>query len=65
MLEQVNSMVEIIRECAQVTNEDIHSVDWLFLISQSIYWLKTLNTIGKTDAAKWIIVIIVGKEYLK
>ena len=40
---------------AQVTNEDIHSLDWLFLISQSIYWLKTLDTTGKTNASGLII----------
>ncbi|MGH4123846.1 MAG: DNA polymerase III subunit beta [Clostridium sp.] len=55
MLNQVNYMVETIIKHAQVTNEDIHSVDWLFLISQSIYWLKTLDTTGKTNAAKWVI----------
>lgn len=55
MLSQVNSMIETIVKYAQVTNEDIHSVDWLFLISQSIYWLKTLDINGKTNSAKWII----------
>lgn len=55
MLTQVDSMIETIRKYAQVTNEEIHSVDWLFLISQSIYWLKTSNTTGKTNAAKWIL----------
>lgn len=55
MLSQVNSMIETIKKYARITNEDIHSVDWLFLISQSIYWLKTLNTDGKTNTAKWII----------
>lgn len=55
MLSQVNSMIETIRKYAQVTNEGIHSVDWLFLISQSIYWLKTLDTNGKTNASRWII----------
>jgi hypothetical protein len=55
MLAQVDSMIETIRKYAQVTDEDIHSVDWLFLISQSIYWLKTLDTTGKTNAAKWVI----------
>ena len=55
MLAQVDSMIETIRKYAQVTDEDIHSVDWLFLISQSIYWLKTLDTTGKTIAAKWVI----------
>lgn len=55
MLSQVNSMIETIVKYAQVTNEDIHSIDWLFLISQSIYWLKTLEINGKTNSAKWII----------
>lgn len=55
MLAQVNSMIEIIRKYAQVTDEDIHSVDWLFLICQSIYWLQTLDTTGKTNAAKWVV----------
>lgn len=55
MLGQVNSMIATIRKYAQATNEDIHSIDWLFLISQSIYWLKTLDTDGKTNASRWII----------
>jgi hypothetical protein len=55
MLNQVNFMIETVIKHAQVTNEDIHSIDWLFLISQSIYWLKTLDTTGKTNAAKWVI----------
>lgn len=55
MFNQVDFMIETIIKHAQVTNEDIHSVDWLFLISQSIYWLKTLDTTGKTNAAKWVI----------
>lgn len=55
MLFQVNSMIETVRKYAQVTNEDIHSIDWLFLVSQSIYWLKTLDTDGKTNASRWII----------
>lgn len=55
MLSQVNSMIETIRKYAQVTNEDIHSIDWLFLICQSIYWLKTSDVDGKTNASKWII----------
>lgn len=55
MLIQVDSMIDAIRKYAQVTNEGIHSVDWLFLICQSIYWLKMLETTGKTNAAKWVI----------
>jgi len=55
MLTQVNSMIETIRKYALITNENIHSIDWLFLISQTIYWLKTLETTGKTNAANWII----------
>jgi len=55
MLTQVNSMIETIKKHAQITNEDIHSMDWLFLISQSIYRLKTSDTTGKTDAARWVI----------
>jgi len=55
MLFQVNSMIETIIKYAQVTNEDIHSIDWLFLISQSIYYLKTLEIDGKTNSAKWIV----------
>ena len=54
MLAQVDSMIETIRKYAQVVKEDIHSLDWLFLICQSIFWLKTLNVTGKTNAAKWL-----------
>ncbi|WP_160673559.1 nucleotidyltransferase domain-containing protein [Clostridium sp. C8-1-8] len=54
MLSQVNHMIDTIREYAKTTDEDIHSVDWLFLISQSIYWLKSSNVTGKTNSAKWI-----------
>ncbi|MCM1990121.1 GNAT family N-acetyltransferase [Oceanirhabdus seepicola] len=55
MLTQVNSMIETIRKHAQITNEDVHSIDWLFLISQSIYWIKTSDIAGKTNAARWIV----------
>lgn len=55
MLNKVNSLIETIRKYATITNEGIHSLDWLFLISQSIYWLKLLDITGKTAAAKWIV----------
>lgn len=55
MLEQVESMIETIKKYAVRTDRDIHSVDWLFLISQSIYWLKTGKTTGKTHAARWVL----------
>ncbi|QAA33042.1 nucleotidyltransferase domain-containing protein [Clostridium manihotivorum] len=55
MLSQVNNMIDTIRKYAKTTDEDIHSMDWLFLISQSIYWLKSYNVTGKTNSAKWIL----------
>jgi predicted nucleotidyltransferase len=55
MLAQVASMIETIRKHAAETDRDIHSADWLFLISQSLYWLKTGRTTGKTPAAQWVL----------
>lgn len=55
MLVQVESMLETIRKYAVKTDKDIHSADWFFLISQSIYWLKTGKTTGKTQSAQWIL----------
>lgn len=55
MLAQVASLVGTIRKHAVKTDRDIHSADWLFLISQSLYWLKTGRTTGKTLAAQWVL----------
>jgi hypothetical protein len=55
MLAQVDNMIETIEKYAKVTNEHIHSADWLFLICQSIYWLKTSDITGKANAGKWVI----------
>ena len=55
MLEQVESMIRTIRKYAVKTDRDIHSADWFFLISQSIYWLKTRKTSGKTQSAQWVL----------
>ncbi len=55
MREQVLNMITMIRKHAAVTDENIHSADWLFLITQSIYWLKTARTTGKSLSAKWVL----------
>jgi GrpB-like predicted nucleotidyltransferase (UPF0157 family) len=55
MISQVNHMINTVQRYAQITNEKIHSVDWLFLICQSIYWLKTNHVTGKSHAAQWVI----------
>ena len=54
MLEQVRTMIQTIRKYAVKTDKDIHSADWFFLITQSIYWLKTGKTTGKTQSAQWV-----------
>lgn len=55
MVSQVNHMINTVQYHAQTTSENIHSIDWLFLISQSIFWLKTSNVTGKSLAAQWVI----------
>lgn len=55
MLEQVRTMIQTIRKYAVKTDKDIHSADWFFLITQSIYWLKTAKTTGKTQSAQWVL----------
>lgn len=55
MMEQVQNMIGIIRKHGLNTSEGIHSADWLFLITQSIYWLRTSDTTGKTLSAKWVL----------
>lgn len=55
MLEQVVSLIKTIRKYAVTVSQNIHSVDWLFLIAQSIYWIKTGGTTGKTDSARWLV----------
>lgn len=53
MLSQVSQLIATIRKYAVATNEGIHSADWLFLICQSLYWLKTGSITCKTKAAEW------------
>ncbi len=53
MLGEVDRMVGTLRQWATVTNEDIHSADWLFLICQSLHWLRTGQVTGKSTAARW------------
>jgi GrpB-like predicted nucleotidyltransferase (UPF0157 family) len=55
MVSQVNHMINTVQHYAQMTSENIHSMDWLFLISQSIHWLRTSNVTGKSLAALWAI----------
>lgn len=55
MMEQVQNMIGFIRKHALNTSENIHSADWLFLITQSIYWLRTTDITGKTLSAKWFL----------
>lgn len=55
MRAQVVSMVETIRKHGAKTDEDVHSADWFFLISQSLYWLRTGKITGKTQAARWVL----------
>ncbi|HEX2945001.1 MAG TPA: aminoglycoside adenylyltransferase domain-containing protein [Clostridia bacterium] len=55
MLAKVDSMIETVKTYARTVNDNVHSIDWLFLICQSIYWLKTRNITGKTNAAKWML----------
>ncbi len=53
MLGEVVRMVGTLRRWAAVTNEDIHSADWLFLTCQSLFWLRTGQVAGKSAAARW------------
>lgn len=55
MMYQINHLINTLRTHTLSLEDDIHSVDWLFLISQSIYWLRTKNTTSKTNSAKWIL----------
>lgn len=55
MVSQVENMIDTVQCHAQITSENIHSIDWLFVICQSIYWLKTNNVTGKSDAAQWVL----------
>jgi hypothetical protein len=53
MLNDVQNMIKTVRAHAVTTNEDIHSMDWFFLIAQSMYWLDNDDITSKSNAAKW------------
>lgn len=53
MLDDVFNMIKTVRTHALITNENLHSMDWLFLISQSMYWLVNDDVTSKSNAAKW------------
>ena len=55
ILAQIDNLINTIRIHAVSTSDDVHSVDWLFLICQSIYWLKTKEITCKTKATQWVI----------
>ena len=54
MIDDVYHMISVVRRHAQATNEGIHSIDWLFLISQSIYWVINGDVTCKSKAAEWV-----------
>ncbi|ADL52703.1 hypothetical protein [Clostridium cellulovorans] len=51
-LSQIDNLIKTIRKYAVEPSEDIHSIDWLFLICQSIYWIETKNITCKTKATQ-------------
>ena len=51
--EQSRNMIETVRKYAREAGEDAHFADWLFLLSQTVYTLKTGETVCKTRAAEW------------
>lgn len=67
MLADIDNLINSIRTYAVVTNEGIHSADWLFLICQSMFWLENDNVTSKTKAAEWVINTYINEwiQYLK
>lgn len=53
MIDDVYNMIRTIRKHAVTTDEDIHSIDWLFLLSQSMFWIVNGDVTSKSNAAKW------------
>lgn len=53
MLNDVQNMIKTVRTHAITTNEGIHSMDWFFLIAQSMYWMEKDDITSKSNAAKW------------
>ena len=53
MIADVHNMIKTVRTYAVNTNDNIHAIDWLFLISQSLYWLAKDDVTSKSEAARW------------
>lgn len=55
MCKQIDELVETITKHITKTSGSVHSIDWLFLMCQSAYYLKTGKVTCKTNAAKYAI----------
>lgn len=54
MLQAIEHMIETVKTFGADTKNIKYTLDWVFLLSQSFYYLKTGNVTSKIKAAEWV-----------